>query len=254
MNNYSRKAASFAFLALTFSLIQGCLDPDRILSCEFSQVTRLTPKNDRLSSILKSITLYDGLETKAHFDVVWMSDEAQALYVNLHAEKQGLSGVKARALLQQRLEENEQTITMYVLASVVDDSHISLSDHNSSWSLSLETASGLRIRPDSISEEDIQPEIRFLFGHRFARFKKMYKVVFPATTLTREPFFAPGDKLTLVCAGAGMYGTEAWIVPAAQPAEKLASLFALKEEQKGMLFSFLHDGHETDTFADDLYF
>ena len=112
-----------------------------------------------------------------------------------------------------QLEENNHSITFYVLTEIHDQSHISLDDKNSAWSLYLECANGQKLAPKSIKEVDYEPAIRFLFGHRHSLLKKSYRVEFAARDLAGEAHLIPGERFTMVCAGSGISKSVSWCVP-----------------------------------------
>jgi len=191
--------------------VGGCIDRSyNMIGKECPQVVKHEPPYSLIKQYLHSITLYEGYETKAHFDALIMSDQMSAVYAALRSAKAGDNENERLALLSQQLEENRQYRTMYILADVADQSHISLSDKNSAWSLFVTTPSGKKIAPLSLKEVDLSPEIRSIFGYRYVPFKKSYLVKFAANDIQGHPYLRPGDVATLTFAGAGMAGNVQW--------------------------------------------
>jgi len=200
-------------ICLPFSLliVSGCIDKSyKMIGRECPQVAKYEPPFALIKQYLHSVTLYEGYETRAHFDTLIISDQMSAVYAALHSAKVGHNENERIAFLSQQLEENREYLSMYILADIADESHISLSDKNSSWSIYLTTARGVKMTPISIKEVDLSPEIRSLFGYRYVAFKKSYLVKFAATDIAGTPLIIPGDVSTITFAGAGMAGSVTW--------------------------------------------
>lgn len=191
---------------------------------ECPQVIKYEPPYATLRNYLHSLTLYEGYETRAHFDVLCMSKRMRAIYAALHSAKIGHDEHEAAAFLAQQLEECSERITLYVLAQISDQSHVSLSDKHSAWSLFLMTAHGKKLTPLSIKEIELEPEIRSLFGHRYVPFKKSYKFQFAANDISGAPFIHADEPCQLILCGSGMSGLIEWTpnpVDAAHESEDL---------------------------------
>jgi len=193
-------------------LLTGCVDRSyKMIGRECPQVIKYEPPYGIIKQYLHSITLYEGYETRAHFDVMCMSEDMRTIYAALHSAKVGHDVHEHAAFLAQQIEEGKERITLYVLAQVSDSSHISLSDKQSAWSLFITTASGKKCTPLSIKEIELEPEIRALFGHRYIPFKKSYKMQFAAVDLAGRPYIGVDEVATLSLAGPGMSGVIEWI-------------------------------------------
>jgi len=191
--------------------ITGCVDKGfKMVGRECPQVTKYEPPYSLIKQYLQSVTLYEGYETRAHFDVLVMSDQMRALYAALHSAKVGHSDNEKAAFFTQQLDENRHNLTLYVLAQINDQSHVSLSDKNSAWSLFITTPRGARLTPTAIKEVELSPEIRSIFGHRYIPFKKPYQFTFAANNIAGKPYILPGDVCTVTFAAAGMHGRVEW--------------------------------------------
>lgn len=210
----------------------GCFKAYEIISTEFSQARRHEPSYATINDSLRSVTLYEGFETRAHFDVLWMSDDMRSVYAALRSAKEGHSPEKRDASLVSQLEENNHWITFYVLAEVKDDAHVSLNDKNSAWSLFVTTANGARLAPESIKEVELSPEIRFCFGRRFALYKKAYRFRFKAHDLAGNRYLMPRDLFTMTCARPGMSEQVSWTVPLLQKQSVLQERYELRDKDK----------------------
>jgi uncharacterized protein YhbP (UPF0306 family) len=215
----------------------GCLKTFEIVSTEFPQAQKHEPSYVTIKEYLRSLTLYEGFETKAQFDILWMSDDICSIYAALRSAKVGHSENEKNAFLVRHLEDNKHWITFYVLSEVHDDAHISLNDKNSSWSMFLKFAEGNTATPVSIKEVDLEPEVRFLFGNRFEMFKKSYRVRFAANHLDGVPRLIPEESFSMTCAGVGMSGEVSWHIPLLQKQSVLQKKYELQQKDTGGLLS-----------------
>ena len=228
-----------AFLAVCSAtlLLSGCLRTYEIISTEFPQAQKHEPSYQTIKEYLRSMTVYEGFETRAHFDVLWMSDDMHSMYAALHSAKVGHNDNERDAYLVRQLEENNHTITFYLLTEIHDQTHISLSDKNSVWSAHLELANGHKIAPTLVKEVDFEPEMRFLFGHRFTPLKKTYLIQFAAKDVVGSAHLQPGQKFSMTCAGPGISKTVSWHIPLLQRQSVLQKKHELKAKDMGGLFS-----------------
>jgi hypothetical protein len=193
-------------------LLMGCVDRSyKMIGKECPQVFKYEPPYGTIKHYLHSITLYEGYETRAHFDVLCMSERMRAIYAALKSARVGNDETRHIALLKQQYAENAERMTLYVLVQIADHNFVSLSDKNSTWSLFLTTAEGHRIKPLAIKEVELDPEIKSLFGHRYIAFKKAYKVDFPVADYTGRPYIHENEECILSLAGPGMSGIIQWV-------------------------------------------
>ncbi len=192
--------------------LMGCVDRSyKMIGKECPQVFKYEPPHGTLKQYLHSITLYEGYETRAHFDVLCMSQRMRAIYAALKSARVGNDEARHAALLKQQYVEHEQHMTLYVLVQIADPTFVSLSDKNSAWSLFITTAAGKKIKPLAIKEMDLDPEIKALFGHRYIPFKKSYKVDFPIVDIGGYRYLSSDEECILSLAGPGMSGMITWI-------------------------------------------
>ena len=91
-------------------LLSGC---GRIIDwgkTNFYQGEEMPSFSQEVKPFLRSVTIYDQLETKAWFDLLWLSDEVRTAYAKLHVERMGQSEEKYQAVLRRQLEENSHYI------------------------------------------------------------------------------------------------------------------------------------------------
>lgn len=206
-----KNLAQLGYFALTCLITTGCLDKSyNMIGRECPQVTKHEPSYELIQQYLRSVTLYEGYQTHAHFDVLVMSDQMCAVYAALHSAKVGHNENERTAFLSQLLEENREYLTLYLLAEIADESHISMSDKNSAWSVFITNAHGRIMTPYSIKEVELTPEIRSIFSYRYVSFKKSYCIKFAACDIAGMPYIRPGDITTITFAGAGMAGSLEW--------------------------------------------
>ena len=222
-------------------LLTGCAKYHEFINNEVPQAERHEASNTTIQKYLRSLTLYEGFETRARFDALWMTDEMRLVHTALHSERVGLNQEEREAFLLRQLEENNHWQSLFMLAEIPDHGHISLTDKNSAWSLYLETETGYRISPESVKEVELSPDIKAMFGHRLTPFKKVFQVRFPAKNLNGEHFFAAGDEVQLICAGAGIRGTLTWVSPSSLSEQRWSDDYALKPRQKKGMLSFVKD-------------
>jgi len=211
------------------------------LGPEVPQVEYYEPSYKVLRQYLRSLTLYEGFETRAHFDVLWMSDDIRCMYAALRAQKVGYNKEEHDAFLLRQLEENRHWIQFYLLAEVHDLFRVSLGEKNSAWSFYLESEKGVRVMPLELKEVDLEPEIRALFGNTYVPSKKVYRLKFAANDLIGKPYFVVNDKLTLVCAGSGMAGAFVWNIPAIIQREELKKRHVLQHRENKKTVSFFEE-------------
>jgi len=234
--------------------IGGCVDRGyQMVGQECPQLARFDIPFSLVKPYLYSITLYEGYETRAHFDVLLMSDQMRALYAALHSAKIGHNANEKAAFMDQQLEDGRSVFTAYVLTCINDPAHISLSDKNSSWSLYITTAQGKKLTPLQVKEVDLAPEIRGLFGYRFELFKKSYQITFPAADIDGTPYFVPGDTTELTFAAAGQQSSIHWTERDFTAAEA-ATIAALRIKQAPSVAQTLQALSQPRAADTDYYF
>lgn len=192
-----RNFKSILSLLVLIIFFPSCIKYYKLSKKEFPQGEEKNDYRKVKQANLRSSKIYDQFETKAIFDVLWMSDDTKMAYADIHSKKSGKDESTHDALLRRKLEESKHWISFYLLADIRDKAHISLSDKNSSWSLHLDIDKQ-KVTPISIKEIDISPEIQFLFGSHFSTFKTAYLVRFPATRLSGTFYLKEDSKMNLI--------------------------------------------------------
>ena len=164
-------------LIILFTLLPGC---GRIIDwgkTNFYQGKELINFMGEVKPCMRSITIYDQLETKAIFDVLWLSDAVRTAYANLHILRQGKNEEKLHTFLRRQLEENNHYVTFYLLST----HEVKLGVPEAQWSLFL-LVDGREHYPFEIKEVELPYEYQIFFGDRWNRFKVPYLIRFKAIT------------------------------------------------------------------------
>ncbi len=151
-----------------------------VAKTEFPQGKEKPVDRDTLSFDLQSKKVYDQFATVAMFDFLYLSDKVREIYVDLYCRQRGKDEGFKSAMLRRQFEENKHWISFYVLSSIRDEMHRSLTDKESVWSLFLSFPDNQKASPVSVEEVDLSPEIRYFFGYRLTRYKRAYLVKFPS--------------------------------------------------------------------------
>ena len=166
-------------------LLSGC---GRIIDwgkSNFYQGEEVTLYDEKIAPFIKSVTIYDQLETKAHFTVMWLSDTVRTAYAQLHTNRMGKDDGKYKAFLRRQLEENNHYISFYMLST----HEVKLGTPESYWSLFLR-AKGADFLPFEIKEVELPTEYQQFFGPRWSRFKVPYLVKFRLNDENEEPILS----------------------------------------------------------------
>ena len=231
--NWLSPRMRLATLLIATVFLGACLRTHEFMGNEVPQVQRHEPSWRTIKEYVRSMTMHEGFETRAHFDALWMSDRMRHVYSALHANRIGQNPNEHKAHLLRQLEENKHKIVIYVLAEISSAYNRTISDPQSIWSLYLQTPQGYRIAPTSIKDVDIEPEVRTMFGHRAAPSKKTYRVVFPAKDVAGRRYFAVDDTMELVASAAEMSDAVSWIIPSRLKSEAVMQEYALKTKPRG---------------------
>jgi hypothetical protein len=175
-----RQAAGFLIILFTLSLLPGC--------CRYICWGESIVPQNRLDAdcycyalrYIRSLHIYDQLNTVAHFDALWLSDEIRTTYAQLYSDKRMLPEERYEATLQRQYEENQHYVSFIVLAAISDSHAGLLSDKSSLWGISLDIG-GIIYQPAEIKIIELLPEYRILFGKTWTKFKTPYLVRFDAT-------------------------------------------------------------------------
>ena len=177
------------------AFLPSCIKYYKLSKTEFPQGKERPLDRTVLFYDLKSKKVYKQFATMAMFDVLYLSDKVRELYVDLYCKQH--EGDK-NAILRRQLEENKHWISFYILSYIQDETHKSLADKDSIWSLVLRFAGDKQVSPISIEEVDLSPEIKSFFGYRFSRYKRSYLVKFPSKDSSGKFYLDDNSGFTLV--------------------------------------------------------
>ncbi len=169
-------------LAGTMFLTPGCIKYYELSESETPQATALDDQREIVALARRSVTVYNGFETRAIFNTIGLFDQVRAAYVERYTEKRGITGDAREQLLKRQLEENKHWLSFYVLADVRDKTNPGLGEPAATWTLSA-CIDKEELVVESIKEVDLEPEYQKLFGTTFNLFKTAYLVKFAISEL-----------------------------------------------------------------------
>ena len=210
---FCKKITHFGIILSLLIFLPSCIKYYELSEKEFPQGINRADQKEVIDKNLRSTRIYDEFETKAIFDVLWLSNETRTTYVSMNCKKTGKDESSKQALLRRQLEENKHWITFYILSDVRDRIHISLTDQNSLWSFYLKLDDGKIVRPISIKEFDFEPEYQFLFGYKFNIFKRSYIIKFPAVDLSGKHYLQKDKEFNLVVCSPFKEAEISWQAP-----------------------------------------
>jgi hypothetical protein len=159
----------------------GCIKYYQLSESEFSQGKKYSDTSVVRHYFVKSITVYDQFATKAHFDVLYLSDYVRKEYTRIYSSRRG-KDEEADAVFSRLLEDNRHWVSFYVLADIRERVNSVLSDPSSLWTFYLDIK-GYKLAPTLIKEVELEPEYKGFFGNLFEAFKTAYLFKFPAQKL-----------------------------------------------------------------------
>lgn len=183
MNKEKNYVGQCILFSLLIILLPACIKTYKLAPSESPQGEQHKDHRDIVNENLRSVKVYYQWETRAMFDVLWISDDTTKSYVDRYCLRRGKAQLDHDDMLQKELERNKKEIKFYMLADVRDKFHPSLSSPDAAWTIYLELSGDRKVEPESIKEVELRPEILAIFGHRFPKpkFKTAYEIVFPAT-------------------------------------------------------------------------
>lgn len=195
MSNKSLCFMSLQALVGAFFLfsLSACVHTYKLAPSEVPQGKEQKSHKQVTRENVRSARVYDQWETRAIFDVLWVSDDAHRAYADLYCARRGEEGNRALydQLVAKGLKENKEKATFYVLADVRDRMHKELNNKDAAWKMHLDI-NGKKVAPikNSIKEVEMKPELRSFFGYKYkqTKFRTAYIVEFPAKKLTGVPF------------------------------------------------------------------
>lgn len=176
----------------------GCIPYHKVVKSEFPQSAEHQDSRALVYNYLRTVPVYYQFQTRAIFDVIWLSDEVRTAYAHAYSKRRGKDLSAQEVVLKRELEENQLSIAFYVLADIRTKTRKALSDKGAYWTVYLETELGERIESMSVKEVELEPEYVAWFAHRFNLFKDAYLVKFPVTNAEGKRYFGAENRVTLI--------------------------------------------------------
>lgn len=156
-----------------------------ILSC--AGVGYNTIKLDQLHRAIaaedKRVSIYDRLQSRAFFRVIYKSRDLRYAYCEAIAEMESLSTIDKDALCKREAEEEERYLDFLVILSTTESRVNDLDTKNSVWRIFLENSDGGRVYPLEIKEIKADPRQKILIPG-LSRFGRLYRLRFEKGTIT----------------------------------------------------------------------
>ena len=146
----------------------------------FNQGKKVETYADIVQPYIRSDRVYDQFTTLGSFDAMWLADPVRRAYARSHARKHGFSGEQYSKFLENQLEQNDATISFYLLAIVGGPGVVDLTDKNAAWTVQLKIDNDY-FNPVKIQTiEQLPPEYQYFFGKKWTVFKAIYLISFNA--------------------------------------------------------------------------
>jgi len=190
----------------------------------FNQGDKLETFSCDVEGYIRSARVYDQFDTLGLFDGLWLNHVVRHAYVDSYSLKHCLSENDYLALLNQELEQADNFISFYVLASVPGQYNTLLTDVNSLWTVRLEI-DGHCFEPVKLKIVELMPEYQKFFGPRYTIFKTPYLIVFDAIDKDGAPLTSPlTECIALVFRRVGRETRLVWSMDEAEAACYVAKL------------------------------
>jgi hypothetical protein len=180
---------TMTFIISTILLLPGCgrimdwgkrtLYQGEVLNADYA-----VPRN-----FMRSAHAYDQFATVARFDVLWLSPEVRAAYVDFNVRLGGRNADQKAMLLKKQQDESSHYIVFYVLTP----QDIALGEMNSYWLLFL-AIDDVTFDPIEIKSIEPNPIYRAFFGDRYTRFRSVYQVKFDARDINNNQLIVDATK------------------------------------------------------------
>ncbi len=154
---------------------------------------------------MKSIRLYDQLNTIAMFDVLWLSDEMRSLYTDYYCRALGKNEEGKLAFLRRQLSANNYFISFYVLSL----NEIPLTLLPPVWVMYLEIGDK-KYTPSDVKIAELPFEYRSFFGTLCNNHKTSYEVKFDRKDAAGNDVLAGHDHMKLMFSSADYFGSVTW--------------------------------------------
>lgn len=143
---------------------------------------------------IRTITMYDQMDTAGRFTALWLSDQVRTAYAKSWAQLHGKSCEQEKVFLHRQLEENNHFISFYLLSMYTHK----LADSDSQWSVLL-NIEGCLYNPTEIKTVEMPIEYQAFFGKLYNRFKTAYLVKFDAKDIQGNCLLYPGIHSIKLC-------------------------------------------------------
>jgi len=181
-------------LMVCLCALSGCTRYVRWGTDLIYQGRELPIENAAIQYNLRSVAVYDQLQTRAIFDALWLCDDVRLSYTRLYMRKHGKEQDEYNSFLRRQLEENKHYISFYVLSLA----NITLGDSNSPWGVFLHIA-GKDLLPAELKMVEMPPEYEVLLGKKFSRFKTAYSIKFNTRDIEENPVITDdSDSMKLI--------------------------------------------------------
>jgi len=179
-------------VAIMIAIFPGCARYYSWTVKHFTQADKLASCSGRISDFIRSGSRYDGFQTVGFFDILWLSDEVMNAYVDLIAQRCGLSAVKKENLRLEKLADGKHSIVFYLsmteeLGRQVQIATCNMQPH---WTVVL-TSHDKEYAVASVTRIDLDPEFKefFIKGYNryhtawqleydWSRYRSTYRLVF----------------------------------------------------------------------------
>lgn len=126
---------------------------------------------------VRSLRLYDQLNTLAFFDALWLSDTVMDSYNAVHAERHGFHCHCSDEAFKHALIGEPGVVSFYLLAATPHTNNVPLHDCDPPWLLHLRLGDHV-FSPACIKPVVFPPEIKAFYCLHYTRFKRQYCVRF----------------------------------------------------------------------------
>jgi hypothetical protein len=155
---------------------------------------------------IRTLKIYDQFDTRAIFEVLWLSDTVREVYSMIHAMHFGKDEDQKKNFLRRQLEASSHAILFYVLSLFENP----LDSEDSEWTVFL-TVDNTNYFPTRIKAVDMPHEYKLFWKMNQMRFKTAYEVSFDAKNSEDNCIINSNTRLlTLQFRSADKKGTVTW--------------------------------------------
>lgn len=168
--------------------MSSCVPYHKLAKKESPQGILLDDYRDISYNNIRSVSIYNEFETRAHFTFLRMSDAVKKAYTDIYCGRRGIVAHAREEFLKRQLEENNHWVSFVVLADMRDKTCVSLGEKNAQWAFALDLGQNIILAPESIKEIELDPELQLLFGRHFTLFPTAYVLKFSRRDATGERY------------------------------------------------------------------